>query len=344
MTTRLLACGIALLLAAAPGCGGSSDHADDKHADAHPDEHGEGGRAHADEHDGEDEHAHGNDHDGEDGHAHEADPGEVHVTAEQRQRFAVTVAEAGPGEIDLGVDLPGEVHPDGNRVAHIVPRFPGIVKEVRRNIGDAVKSGDVLAVVESSESLAPYPLTTALDGTVIEKHLTRGEAIDRDKQAFVVADLSTVWVDASVFQKNLSRIHVGDRVLVFADDAAAAAEGTISYITPVVDAPTRTATARVVLPNTGGRWRPGMFVTVRALEAVQVPVAIDRRAVQTIDGKSVVFVETDHGFAIRPVVLGRGGPTRVEVLSGLAPGERYAVGNTFLLKAEAGRGTAEHEH
>jgi cobalt-zinc-cadmium efflux system membrane fusion protein len=281
-------------------------------------------------------------------HAHEeaggeSHPGEVHVTAAQRTRFDIRVLAAGPGELDTGIDLPGEVRPDGNRLAHIVPRFPGIVRDVRRNIGDTVRTGDVLAVIESSESLAPFPLTTLLDGIVIEKHLTRGEAVDREKQAFVIADLSSVWVDASVFQKDLGRVRVGQPVRVSDAQSTAEATGVFSYITPVVDAPTRTATARVVLDNTGGPWRPGMFVTVRALEPVQAAVVAPRGAVQSVNGRDVVFVETDDGFAVRPVTLGRSNTTQVEIVSGLESGERYASTNTFLLKAEAGKGTAEHE-
>ena len=338
MIQRSLLCVLALSVAVLPSCR-PSDAPDEGRTVAqggHDDEDGHGAAAAG--HDDEAEKGHG-EHGDEEAHA-----GEVKVSAEQKDRFGISVAVVGPGELDVGMDLPGEVRPDGNRLAHIVPRFPGIVKEVRKNIGDRVKTGDVLAIVESSESLAPYPLTTLIDGTIIEKHLTRGEAIDREKEAFVIADLSSVWVDASVFQKDLARIRVGQPVLVIAAQGGTEAQGVLSYITPVVDAPTRTATARVILPNEDGRWRPGMFVMVRALEPVQVPLVIQRQAVQTVEGKSVVFIESDHGFALRPVTLGRSGATQVEVLTGVEAGERYAAANTFLLKAEAGKGSAEHEH
>lgn len=283
-----------------------------------------------------DEHGHGGEEAGHDE--------EIAVTPEQRARFDISMATAGPGELDVGFDLPGEVRPNGNRLAHIVPRFPGIVREVRSNVGDSVKTGDVLAVIESSDSLAPYQLTTLLGGTVIQKHLTRGEAVDREKQAFVIADLSTVWIDASVFQKDLSHVRVGQPVRVFVTDGDLTATGTITYVTPIVDAPTRTATARVELPNPEGRWRPGMFVTVRVLDPIKAPVVVQRSALQTMEGKTVVFVETDHGFIARPVTIGRAGATQVEIVSGLDAGERYAATHTFLLKAEAGKGSAEHEH
>lgn len=340
MTEKLVLCAIVLFLAGLPGCRPSDPPASDTTGthNEHADGRGHDGDAAGQKHEGEEESDHG-----EHGEGEETHEGEIHVTAQQRERFGITVGAAGPGELDVGMDLPGEVRPDGDRLAHIVPRFPGIVKEVRKNIGDTVRTGDVLAIVES-ENLAPYPVTTLLDGTIIEKHLTRGEAVGRDKDVFVIADLSSVWVDASVFQKNLSQIRVGQKVRVVAGQGGIEADGVLSYITPVVDAPTRTATARVVLRNEGGRWRPGMFVTVRALEPVQAPLVVHRAAVQNVEGKTVVFVQTDDGFASRPITLGRAGATQVEVMSGLEPGERYAATNTFLLKAEAGKGSAEHEH
>lgn len=280
---------------------------------------------------------------GEHGH-HDDAGGHVRLSPEQLREFDVVVSTAGPGTVDLGVDLPGAVQPNGDELAHIVPRFPGIVREVRKTIGDVVRAGDVLAVIESSESLAPYPLTTLIGGTVIEKHLTRGEAVDREKQAFVIADLSSVWVDCSVFQKDLDRVAVGNRVRVSAGPDGPEAEGALSYVTPVLDQPTRTATARVVLENQSGRWRPGMFVTVRVLAPVHVVVAVPQAAIQSVANERVVFVETAEGFQTRAVRVGRSAAQTVEILSGLAAGDRYISSNAFLAKAELGKAAAEHEH
>ncbi|MCC6847363.1 MAG: efflux RND transporter periplasmic adaptor subunit [Deltaproteobacteria bacterium] len=335
-TIRLLALLVAFL-AAAGGCHPSSEN-DARVTDrpeVAPDAHGGG----AHDHD-----AHGDDARGDGAHDHDEGGGHVRLTAEQMQAFGVAVSTAGPGTVDVGIDLPGSVRPNGDRLAHIVPRFPGIVQEVRKTIGDPVRTGDVLAVVESSESLAPYALTTLMDGTVIEKHLTRGEAVDRDKQAFVIADLSTVWIDCSVFQKDLDRVGVGTRVRVSAGSGGPEAEGAISYVTPVLDQPTRTATARVVLANQDGRWRPGMFVTVRILAPLDVAVAVPPAALQSLANEQVVFVETAEGFVPRVVRVGRAAAEAVEILAGLAPGERYISANAFLAKAELGKGSAEHAH
>ncbi len=285
-------------------------------------------------------------------HAHEAhkhaeerehDKGLV-LSAEQRERYRVSVAIAGPGPIDSGHELLGEVRANGDRLAHIVPRFPGIVQDVRRSAGDTVQAGDVLAVVESSESLVSYELKTLIDGVVIEKHLTLGEAAGRDEPAFVVADLSTVWVELSLYQKDFGRVRPGLGVRVQAVAGGMAADGEVSYVAPAIDPETRTATARVVLQNPERVWRPGMFVTARALDSTPAAVLVPSDAVHLLEGQRIVFVETASGFVPRVVVLGREGTSHLEIAAGLDAGERVATGNTFLLKAELGKSSAEHGH
>ena len=267
----------------------------------------------------------------------------IRISPDERAAFGVEVAAASPGRIDSGAELLGAVQPNGDRLAHIVPRFGGIVRDVRRAAGDLVHSGDVLATIESNESLAPYEVRTLIDGIVLTRHLTRGEAVDRERQAFVIADLSNVWVELSVYQRDLARVEVGQAVRVHTVEDGPSAEGVVSYITPALDPETRTATARVVLANPGRRWLPGMFVAGRTLGGGEVAAAIPRQAVQLLAGRSVVFVETGEGFAPRPIRLGLEGETLIEVVGGLSVGERIAVTNTFLLKAELSKAEAEHE-
>jgi cobalt-zinc-cadmium efflux system membrane fusion protein len=238
--------------------------------------------------------------------------------------------------------LPGEVRPNLDRVAHIAARFPGIVGSVRKSLGDQVRAGEVLATIES-EQLSTYELRAAFDGTIIEKDVAPGEVITQDRAAFVLANLSTVWVTIRVFQEALPFVRVGQAVLVTTAEGGPEAEGRLSYLSPVVEGPARTATARVVLPNEDGTWRPGLFVTADLLDPVGVPLAIERRAIQTFEGKPAVFVVDGEEFVPREVSLGRAGRTRVEVLAGLSPGERYADTRSFLVKAELGKGEAEEE-
>ncbi len=259
----------------------------------------------------------------------------VYLSDEELEEFGVEIAVSGEGTLVRHIDLTGEIVIDPGRLAHIVPRFPGIVLEVRKEIGDRVARGDVLAVIESNESLAPYEVRSLVEGTVIDRHMTLGEAVTDESHAFLVADISVVWANFSVYQNDLPEISVGRKVVVTSGEGLHEAVGEISYISPVVDEDTRTATARVVLPNRDGRWKPGTFVSATVeVGSEVVPVLVRRSALFSFEGRTVVFVRTDGGFRPEPVITGRSNEEFVEIVSGLGPGREYAAGGGFIIKAE----------
>lgn len=141
----------------------------------------------------------------------------VALDAEARAASGIVVAPAGPHTIRIGLDLPGEIVPNADRLAHIVPRFPGIAREVRKRLGDEVEQGDVLAVVEGNQSLSTYEVRSLISGTVIEKHITLGEFVRDDADIYVVADLSTVWANVSVYSRDVSRVRRGQSVRIEAE-------------------------------------------------------------------------------------------------------------------------------
>lgn len=281
---------------------------------------------------------------GEDPHAGHDDEGEhaeetIRLSRGVLDEFGIEIATAGPGVLVRTVSLPAEVRPNQNGLAHIAPRFPGVATDVRREVGDTVKAGETLAIIEASQSLAPYSLKTLIDGVVIERHVTRGEPVSQERGAlFTVADLSTVWVDLSVYQRHLPELTLGQRVTVSAGHGLPEAVGALSYVAPVVNEETRTATARVVLDNPDGTWRPGMFVTARVeIGREEVPVAVPRGAIATVEGRPTVFVQDADAFEPRRVELGRQGEDMVEVRAGLAAGERFVARGGFTLKSELAR-------
>lgn len=122
-------------------------------------------------------------------------------------------------------------------------------------------------------------------------------------------------------------------------------EANIIFISPVVNADTRSVRVVAAMANGEQRWRPGDFVTARIqTESQPVDLIIPRKAVQTVEGEAIVFVRTDEGFEKREIVLGRGDDETVEIVFGLDPGEVIAVENTFVLKAELGKSEAGHAH
>lgn len=183
--------------------------------------------------------------------------------------------------------------------------------------------------------LALYELRAPFAGTVVEKHCSLGEVLSAEADAFELADLSTVWVNVTVYTQHLPQIQVGQPVTVMAGRGAAESSAAIDYISPVVDDATRTALARLTLPNPEGNWRPGLFVSARVrTDLIPAAVLVPKGAVQTIQDESCVFVEIAGKFQVRPVTVGRSDGSRVEITAGLKPGERYASANAFTLKSE----------
>jgi cobalt-zinc-cadmium efflux system membrane fusion protein len=257
----------------------------------------------------------------------------------------IALAEAESVTLNDTLAFNGVLRANQEAVVQVTPRFPGLAKSIQRRIGDKVGKDDLLATIESNQSLTVYQLKAPIAGTVIERQISLGEYVSEQKPAFVIADLSTIWVDLSIYRQDLRRVRLGDEVLIDPDDGRGEIKGTISYIAPVGASETQTALARVVLPNTDGRLRPGLFATARLVLATRnVAVAVRAGAIQMLESKTVVFVrEDDDKIEARPVELGDSDSKFVEIRAGLSIGERYVAENSFVVKAEMGKRDADHD-
>ncbi|QAU46760.1 divalent metal ion exporter adaptor subunit IhpB [Bradyrhizobium guangzhouense] len=257
----------------------------------------------------------------------------------------VTLAEAASATLTDTLSFNGILRANQEAVVQVTPRFPGVAKSIQKRIGDKVGKDDLLATIESNQSLTVYELKAPIAGTIIDRQISLGEYASEQKPAFVVADLSTIWVDLSIYRQDLKRVRLDDQVLIDPDDFSGDIKGTISYIAPIGSSETQTALARVLLPNPDGRLRPGLFVTARlVLAARNVAVAVRRSAIQTLENKTIVFVREDSDkIEARPVELGDSDPQFVEIRAGLSAGEHYVADNSFIVKAEMGKGDADHD-
>ena len=284
----------------------------------------------------------------EHGHAEKDDhgaEGRVELTAAQLKNSEIVIEEAGPAKLRTKLRVFGKISPNEERLAHVMPRYPGIVRRVGKRLGDNVQKNDVLAVVQSNESLQEYEIKSDIAGTVVQKDVVVGESVGADKTIFVVVDLSTVWVDLNVYRQDFAKLRVGEKVLLEAAGVPEKVEGVISYISPFGAESTQTMLARAEVPNTSGMLRPGLFVSADViLEEEEVDVAVKESALQTIEEKEIVFVQEGDSFEPRPIKLGRRDGDFVEIVSGILPGESYAAKNSFVLKAQIGKGEASHEH
>ena len=276
---------------------------------------------------------------GEEREEHEAP--KVKLTPAARKNAALKIEEAGPAKVKTLLPLYGKLLANEEALAHVQPRFPGVAKEVRKRLGDRVEKGEVLAVVESNDSLRTYDIKSEIAGTVISRKISLGAFVKNEDTIFTIADLSTVWVDLSVFRQDFERLQIGQEAMIHPGSQSEVIEGRIAYISPFGTEGTQTMLARCVLPNAKGRLRPGLFVTAEvATGETDAPVTVKLSALQTWKDKPVVFVEDGDAFAARDVELGTRDSESVEILSGLLPGDKYVSENSFILKAELGKGEA----
>ncbi len=464
--TYLLLASLALLLAACPkadsapsaGADAAVEAGHEGHDHAVGAGHGDAAAGSAEQHTADDGHdhageehsgdEHGGDEPGHDAHAgHEGEAaggGDAHdhaelitLTPEQLKQHGVKLQTAAGGKLAVTLTLPGEAALNADAVGHVLPKLAGVVQKVTKNIGDNVRKGELLAVIDSRElaqvkadylaarerlstaqataqrerqlveqgvspeldliqaqnavreleiqvraaeqslhalgvseeqlealAAAPHQVLTRyevyapISGRILEKHVAVGEMVDNSSELFLIADLSTVWVNLNVSQRDLPRVMEGQSVLIRfspATDGAPTqaavppaipdATGKIKFIDALIAEDTRKAAVRIVLSNPQGRWKPGMFVTGhitidKADAAVLVPLA----SLIEYEGQQTLFVQDEHGFVPRAVALGRQSATHAEVLSGLQRGERFVVTGAYMVKAELGKSEAGHGH
>ena len=265
----------------------------------------------------------------------------VKLTPEARKNANLKIEEAEAAKVKMLLPLYGKIVANEESLAHVQPRFPGIVKEVRKRLGDHVAKGEVLAIVESNDSLRSYEIKSEIAGTVIKKDIAIGEFAKNEDTIFAIADLSSVWVDLSVFRQDFTRLQTGQSVWIHPGDESESIESKVAYISPFGTEGTQTMLARCVVPNPKGDLRPGLFVSAEvATGETDAPVTVRLAAIQTLKEKTVVFVEDGEVFAAREVELGAKDTERVEILSGLLPGDKYVSDNSFILKAEIGKSEA----
>lgn len=316
------------------------------------------------------------------------------------------------------IDATAVIKPNEYRMAHVSPRIPGRAIEVGAELGQVVRTGDVLAELDSIElgekkseflktradlevarrnhrrekrlyaqhissekefleakgdferaqagyraarealrlvglseddiekvtwsakdhPLSHFPLLAPFPGTVIERHITIGELIEPDEKPFTIADLSSVWVVVDVYEKDLTQVQE-DTPVELAVDAFPQRKfpGSITYVSHLLDPATRTAQARVVIDNTDGLLRPGMFARATietSSDGGEEALVMPRDAVQRVNDEPVAFVERKAGtYEMREVELGRELGDSVEVRSGIAAGERVVTRGSFYLKS-----------
>jgi cobalt-zinc-cadmium efflux system membrane fusion protein len=195
---------------------------------------------------------------------------------------------------------------------------------------------EVAGFSERHDLTAIMPIVAPISGTIVARQAVIGALADPSVQLFTIMNLSTLWVDAEVYEKDLDKVQPGQRVeisvIAYPDEGFS---GRVTYIGDTVDDERRTAVVRTVVENPGGKLKPGMFATVRIITAEKRDaIILPDGAVLRENGKSLVVTEEGGRYRLREVQLGSGGDGMTEIVAGLNLGERVVTSGHYQIAAE----------
>ena len=269
--------------------------------------------------------------------------GRTQIPAAMAKNAGIGTEIAGPASLRETLALTGRVRTDPDRMSRVRARFPGVIKALRRTLGDVVKAGDTLAIIQSNESLENYTQRAPIGGQIVVRNAQIGE-VTGEEPLFVIADLSQVWVELDVFGRDLLRVRPQQAVEIETFDGYRA-QGLIDWVSPLAAHASQSVSARVRLPNPDGALRPGQFAQGQVTVAEHpVALAVRQSAIQRFRDFQVVFARFGDTYEVRMLELGRRNRDWVEVLGGLEPGTEYVTGNSYLIKADIEKSGASHDH
>ncbi|MGP1716416.1 MAG: efflux RND transporter periplasmic adaptor subunit [Methylophilus sp.] len=345
----------------------------------------------------------------------EANEDVIKLSNAEVQQSQLTVTPASKRSVEDQLTFTANIQANQNKLAHVTPRIEGKLSKVIANLGDRVKTGQILAEIDSiqmgearaqyrssktdlalaqanfdrisklyedkvvpqkqliesqsaleraksalyadSERLrmygglseqngSTYLLKAPFDGIVIEKNVVIGELASPANTIFTIADMSSVWIDADVPERDLQSLAVGKSasvtVTAYPDEVF---KGKVSYLSSVVDKTTRTVKARIELPNPDLKLRIDMFAKVLLSHAGTKDVfVVPNSAVVMVQGIPNVYINEKGGFTPRAVELGSRYNELVEIKSGLKEGELVVQTGVYALKARQLKSQISDEH
>jgi len=256
-------------------------------------------------------------------------------------QVGIETALTGAQTVRQSIQAFGRLTTGPEQTSHVRARFPGMIKSVDVSIGDVVSVGDLLAIVESNDSLQRYRLTAPIAGTVVEQHANVGE-MTQQQILFSISNLDTLWAQLRIFPSQHNNIKVGQPVYIVSDGQRF--NTTVSHLLPAAGSDNYFV-ARAKIDSAENSLFTGLMVKgLIVVKQYSAAVAVENIALQLMDGETGVFTKSGDKYAFSPVVLGRVDDQFTEVLSGLDSGVEYVTNNSYLVKADIEKSAAEHKH
>lgn len=270
--------------------------------------------------------------------------GRVEITPEAAEAGGIKTELAGPATIRETLTVTGRVITDPARSTLIKARFPGVLRELKRSLGQAVTKGETIASVESNDSLQTYAIKAPLDGVVTQQLSSVGESVG-DQPILEIADMSRLVADLHVFPRDVTKLRVGQPVHMSAIDGETRADSVVGLILPITMPDSQAVPVRAVIENDKNIWRPGTHIEAEVtIDTKDVPLAVRVSGMQRFRDFDVVFAKVGNFYEVRMFDLGLRDDEFIEVLGGLAPGTEYVSESSFLIKADIEKSGASHDH
>ena len=271
----------------------------------------------------------------------------VTLTKENLQNLTLKTGPAQLGSLGMTLKAAGRVSANLNKTAKVTSTLEGRVTQVNFDLNDRVKTGDVMALVESPELLGkPLELKASIDGVIIERTATAGELVEKTKAIYTISDPALLWAIAEVKERDIAAVKLGQdaafTTLAFPDEKF---HGKVVLIGNQVEAGSRTVEVRIEVDNADGRLKPGMFADVEIVTTILDNVLIIPDSALETDGENqIVFAALDgNKFEKRIVRLGLEQSGRVQILDGVKVGEKVVTDGSFILKTEMLKGQLGEE-
>ena len=269
--------------------------------------------------------------------------GRTKIESAVASALKIETSIAGPVVLQETISVYGQIIANPETVRNISARFSGVIKSVSASIGDTVHKGQVLATVESNESLKLYSIKAPISGVLTQRDANPGEQTV-DRQLFTVTDTSTVWVELSIFPGDHKNVHIGAPVNLEIVTNNQSVQGEITAINVTAEA-NQSVKARMVADNKNGLLIPGSYVKAHIKIAEHhVLLAVKRSGLQAFRDFTVVYAKIDEEYEVRMLELGRQDNEWIEVLGGLEADTQYVSKNSYAIKADIEKSGASHDH
>lgn len=270
--------------------------------------------------------------------------GRTVIKADAAKAGGVKTERAGAAVLGETLPLSGRVELTPEGQSEVYARYPGRVMALNAVLGQRVQRGQILARVESSESLQTYSITAPISGIILTKTVNVG-AMAGDSPILTIGDPSRLHAEFFLYPKDAERVRVGQKVDVASQAGDHRAVGVINAVLPGANPASQTLVALVRLPFQNGVWRPGLGVQgVVQVGQGSVPLAVRTKALQPFRDFTVVYAKVGDTYEVRMLELGRRTDDWTEVLGGLEPGTEYVSEGAFLIRADIEKSGASHDH